>query len=89
MKHGMNTEQKNDYAMARAASSSKINLLALSGEIGFLIAIPLVALVLIGVKLDRTFATTPLFIIGGIVLASVVSTLAIRRKIKRLTNTKR
>lgn len=62
-----------------------LNVWAIAGEVGFIIALPLVVLVLLGIKLDKALGTTPLFIIGGMVLAMVVSTVAIARKVKRLT----
>lgn len=63
-----------------------INLWALSGELGLLIALPLVFLVVIGVKLDKWLGTLPLFIIVGMALAGVVSAIAVARKIKRVTS---
>lgn len=63
-----------------------LNLWALSGELGLLIALPLVVFVLVGIKLDRWLGTLPLFIIVGMVLAGMVSTIAVARKIKRVTS---
>jgi len=61
-----------------------LNWWALSGELGLLIALPLVLMVFLGVKLDRLLGTTPLFIIAGMLLAATASGIAIWRKIKRL-----
>jgi F0F1-type ATP synthase assembly protein I len=61
-----------------------LNVWAIAGEVGFLIAIPLVVLVLLGIKLDKYFATTPLFIIVGMLLAFVISTISIARKVKQI-----
>ncbi len=57
-------------------------MLSLSGELGLIIAIPLVVLVLIGIKLDRVFSTFPLFTVIGMLLSLTVSSLVIARKIK-------
>lgn len=64
----------------------QLNLWVLSGELGLLIALPLVALVLVGIKLDRWLDTMPLFIIAGMILAAAVSALAVARKIKQVTS---
>jgi F0F1-type ATP synthase assembly protein I len=58
---------------------------ALAGELGFLIALPLAITAVIGVKVDRWLGTTPLFIILGMLLAAVISALAVRRKIKQVS----
>ncbi len=62
-----------------------INVWAVAGEIGLIIALPLVLLILGGIKLDKTLGTTPLFIIVALVFSMVISTIAIARKIKRLS----
>ncbi len=61
-----------------------LKVLALASELGFIIAVPLVALVVIGVKLDRHFATTPLFIIMGMAVAFCLSATIIVRKVRRI-----
>ena len=61
-----------------------INVWGIAGEIGLIIAVPLVILLLIGIKLDKTLGTTPLFIVISMVLSLVASTLAIARKIRRI-----
>lgn len=61
-----------------------VNVWALAGEIGLLLALPLVILVPLAVKLDKTLNTVPLFIIGSLIISMVISTLAVQRKIKRI-----
>lgn len=63
-----------------------LNLWALSGELGLLIALPLVVFVLLGIKLDRWLNTLPLFIIVGMVLAAMISGIAVWRKVKQITS---
>lgn len=63
-----------------------MNLWVLSGELGLLIALPLVFLVVVGVKLDKWLGTLPLFIIVGVALAAVISGVAVWRKIKQVTS---
>lgn len=61
-----------------------INVWSTAGEIGVIIALPLVVLLLLGIKLDKKLGTTPLFIIIALIGSMVLSTVAIARKIKRL-----
>ena len=57
----------------------------LAGEIGFTIAIPIVALLLGGRLLDRTFGTAPWFLLGGVLLSLPVVGLLIFRKVRAMT----
>lgn len=59
--------------MAKKEHSGNWYLLELAWEMGFTIAIPLAILVFAGVILDRTYHTTPFFIIFGIILSIFVS----------------
>lgn len=59
-------------------------MVSLVSELGLIIALPLVALILVGIKLDRIFNTLPLFIIVSIVVSMILSGLAITRKIRRV-----
>lgn len=61
-----------------------VRLWALAGEVGFLIVIPLLVLLLIGIRLDRWADTMPLFIIISLILSFIISAVAIARKIKRI-----
>ena len=61
-----------------------IRVWALAGEVGFLIVIPLLVLLLIGIRLDRWANTMPLFIIISLILSFITSAVAIARKIKRI-----
>jgi len=70
--------------MTEQSPPPSINLLALAGELGFLIAVPLVVLVVVGVKIDEWLHTKPLFIIGGMLVAGVITSVAVFRKIKKL-----
>ncbi len=59
-------------------------LAGMVGELGFVIAVPLLAAIVAGIWVDKKFSTTPLFMIVGILLAITVSTITIGRKIKQL-----
>ena len=62
-----------------------VNVWALAGEIGLLLALPLVILVPLAVKLDKAVGTVPLFIIGSLILSMIISTMAVARKVRRIT----
>lgn len=61
-----------------------VRVWALAGEIGLLVVVPLIVLLLIGIRIDRLADTTPLFIVIGLILAFTTSIIAIARKIKRI-----
>ncbi len=55
-------------------------------DIGYIIAIPLVAFALIGRMLDHRWGTSPLFLLLGLLCAAVASTVYLRKKISYLVN---
>ncbi len=71
-------------SVSRSGLVSRIRLISLAGELGFVIALPLVMLVLVGIKLDRMLDTLPLFIIVAMIVSMGISGLIITRKIRRL-----
>ena len=64
--------------------SKELNLWALSGEIGWKLAVPIVVLVIAGAKLDKAYHSTPLFIVVGIGLSLTVSVILIARMIAKV-----
>jgi len=69
-------DKKNAFTFATLAG--------MVGELGFIIAVPLIVTILAGIWLDKKFGTIPLFIIVGILLAITTSAITIGRKIKHL-----
>lgn len=61
-----------------------VKVWALAGELGLLIVIPLLILLFIGIWLDRLAGTKPLFIIVGLALSFITSTVVIARKIQEI-----
>lgn len=61
-----------------------MNVWALSGEVGLLLALPLVILVPLAVKLDKSLHTMPIFIIGSLILSLTISMIAVSRKVKKI-----
>ncbi|HSH31972.1 MAG TPA: AtpZ/AtpI family protein [Candidatus Saccharimonadales bacterium] len=62
------------------------SVLAISGEIGVKLALPLVVFMLAGIKLDKASGTTPLFMLMGIGLAMTASVIMIARMIARVNH---
>ncbi len=58
--------------------------LALAWELGYTIAIPLVALALGGRFLDKNFDTSPIFLLVGIFVSILISSFLIYRKTKKI-----
>lgn len=55
-------------------------------DVGYIIAVPLVFFALLGRMVDNMWGTSPLFILIGIVLAAISSTMYLRKKISHLVN---
>lgn len=56
--------------------------LRIIGEFGFIIAVPVVLLALLGEWLDAKYETAPLFLVAGFVLAALLSGISIYRRAK-------
>lgn len=54
-------------------------------ELGYMIAIPIVVLGFGGALLDKKYDTSPLFILIGIVIAVLISSIAVYKKIKEIS----
>lgn len=63
---------------------SLLETISLSLQLGFTIALPLIALAIIGRSLDKNFQTNPLFLLSGIFLALIISTWLIYHRIKKI-----
>ena len=56
----------------------------LAGEMGFIIALPLVAFAFLGKYLDEKYGTEPFITLIGILIAIVSTTIWLSRRIKEL-----
>jgi len=63
-------------------SKTLLKTIALSLNLGFVIAAPLILFALLGRHLDKIWHTEPIFLLVGILLALLTSTFLIYRKIK-------
>ena len=59
--------------------------LKLLGDLGFLIAVPLVVFGLVGRMLDRKFGTSPWLLLAGLVISLIVTSISIYKKTLQLT----
>ncbi|PIR66914.1 MAG: hypothetical protein COU51_01250 [Parcubacteria group bacterium CG10_big_fil_rev_8_21_14_0_10_36_14] len=54
--------------------------LSLAGQLGYTIAVPLVILALIGRFFDRKYDSSPWFLLGGIFLSLIITSIWITKK---------
>jgi len=76
----MNKKQQSE----RLKKSNWLSALGLAWELGYTIAIPIVALGFGGAYADKKLGTTPLFILTGIALAMILTGFGIYRKVKKI-----
>lgn len=60
------------------------SVLSLAWQLGYTIAAPLVVLALLGRLLDKRFGTSPWFLLAGIILSIILSTIAIYFKTAKI-----
>ncbi len=56
----------------------------LVGQLGFMIAMPIAVFALAGSMLDKKLQTSPLFVLGGVLLASLITALWITQRTRTL-----
>lgn len=56
----------------------------LIGQLGFMIAVPIAVFALGGSMLDKKMQTSPLFLLGGVLLASIITALWIAKRTRTL-----
>ncbi len=61
--------------------------LKIAYELGYLIALPIVILGFAGAYADKQFGTSPTFILIGITLSFIITSIGAYRKIKDITDT--
>jgi len=83
-------ESKQNGKSTQTESKNVWSALSLAWQLGYTIAIPLIALALTGRILDKRFGTSPWLLLAGIFLSLIVSTIAIYYKtIRILSETER
>lgn len=61
-----------------------LKTISLAWELGYTIAVPLVALAFLGRFLDKKYETSPIFLLSGILLAIAISGIMVFRKTKKI-----
>ena len=79
----MDTE-KSEKPVSQPVNGPEWSALSLAWNLGYTIAIPIIALALGGRFLDRKFDTSPLFLLIGVFTAILISTLGIYYKAKKI-----
>lgn len=65
-------------------SDNNFSPFSLAFELGYIIAIPIVALGLLGRILDKKFDSSPVLLLVGIFLSIILSSFGIYRKVKKI-----
>ena len=60
--------------------SKEFSVLGIAWNVGYMIAIPIIFYTVAGVYIDRTFGTSPLFIVIALILSVVTSMFIILKK---------
>lgn len=81
-----NTEKKSEHLQETKQKSAMWLALDIAYELGYLIALPIVVLGFAGAFLDKKFGTSPLFILSGIILSFIITSVGAFRKIKDITD---
>ena len=76
-----NSEMKNN-------KTDKVSVFSLAFELGYIVAIPVVVLALVGRMIDKKLDSSPWFLLLGIVIAIVVSTYWIYKKTAAIIDNK-
>lgn len=71
---------KNDVQNYKTKKEGTWSALSLAWQLGYSIAVPLVVFALLGRFADRKLETSPWFLLAGIILSLVVSTIMVYRK---------
>lgn len=66
--------------MKKEEKSGLWQALSLAGQLGYTIAIPLVVLALVGRLLDNKYKTSPWFLLLGILLSLIITSIWIAKK---------
>ena len=59
-------------------------LMSLAWDLGYIIALPIVVLGFGGALLDKKLGTSPLFLLSGILISLIITSIGIYRKVKKM-----
>jgi F0F1-type ATP synthase assembly protein I len=72
--------------MEKEKKSDNWSALSFAWELGYSITLPLVIFALVGRFLDKKFATSPLFLLSGIVFSIIITSIIVYRKVMSIIN---
>ena len=76
--------EKSEKPVNQKGAGPEWSALSLALNLGYTIAIPIVVLALAGRFLDKRFDTSPLFLLLGVLLSIIISTLGVYGKVKKI-----
>lgn len=74
--------------MKNSKKTDKVSVFSLALELGYMVAIPIVAFALVGRLIDKKLDSSPWFLLLGIIISIVVSTYWIYKKTTDIINNK-
>jgi len=72
--------KRNNLKEKNSKTDKSASVLSLAFELGYLIALPIIILALLGRMLDKKMDSSPWFLLGGIIISIVVTTYLVYRK---------
>ncbi|HSX25361.1 MAG TPA: AtpZ/AtpI family protein [Candidatus Andersenbacteria bacterium] len=76
-------QQQSQKKSTNTQYTTPLSLLSLVGELGFIIALPLLIMVFVGIQLDRWFNVPHVFLIIGMLFAALCSSIIVLRKVMK------
>ena len=80
----MEIDKKEGEPKVSQTLSTRGELVGFAYEVGSAIAVPLVILALSGRYIDKTYGTSPLFLVAGLLLSLVSTSYIIYKKVKKI-----
>ena len=81
-------ENSDEKGVAARDAQASFSAMSLAWELGYMIAIPLVALALIGRFMDNKLGTTPFLLLIGIIVSVAISSYMVYKKTIDIINRK-
>ncbi len=78
------TVEKKKKIVQLTGGARDVSVISLAWDLGWMIALPIVLLAIGGAMLDKKFQSSPWFLLGGIGLAFVISSVMVYGKVMRV-----
>lgn len=76
-------EQKKPETSDEKAILTRNDLISFAMDVGFSIAVPLAGFVYIGILMDRSYDSKPMFLVSGLLLSLLTTTIILIKKVKK------